>query len=149
LRVLRSSLAAIFLAAAACASHQPVRTAAPEPSPAVNELRADLNTIFNSAINERGVWAVDIRSLQTGAHLFDLNAGRLMMPASNMKILTLAVAAGSLGWDYRFSTTLHARGTIAARVLHGDLIVKSNGDPTINTREARGTALFDEWARAL
>jgi serine-type D-Ala-D-Ala carboxypeptidase/endopeptidase (penicillin-binding protein 4) len=72
-----------------------------------------------------------------------------MMPASNMKILTLAVAAESLGWDYRFSTTLHARGTIAGGVLHGDLIVKSNGDPTINTREARGTALFDEWARAV
>jgi serine-type D-Ala-D-Ala carboxypeptidase/endopeptidase (penicillin-binding protein 4) len=72
-----------------------------------------------------------------------------MMPASNMKILTLAVAAESLGWDYRFATTLEARGTISNGVLHGDLIVKSNGDPTINTRNARGTAVFDEWAQAL
>ena len=61
-----------------------------------------------------------------------------MMPASNMKILTLAAAADSLGWDYRFTTTLEARGAISNGVLHGDLIVKSNGDPTINTRNGRG-----------
>ena len=72
-----------------------------------------------------------------------------MMPASNMKILTLAVAAESLGWDYRFATTLEARGAIANGVLHGDLIVKSNGDPTVNTRNDRGATVFDEWARAL
>lgn len=72
-----------------------------------------------------------------------------MMPASNMKILTVAVAAETLGWDYRFSTTLQARGTISGGVLHGDLIVTGNGDPTINTRDARGAAVFDEWARAL
>jgi serine-type D-Ala-D-Ala carboxypeptidase/endopeptidase (penicillin-binding protein 4) len=72
-----------------------------------------------------------------------------MMPASNMKILTLAMAAESLGWDYRFATTLEARGAIANGVLHGDLIVKSNGDPTLNTRNDRGATVFDEWARAL
>jgi D-alanyl-D-alanine carboxypeptidase/D-alanyl-D-alanine-endopeptidase (penicillin-binding protein 4) len=108
-----------------------------------------LNTIFNSPINERGVWAVEIRSLDTGDRLFELNPGRLMMPASNMKILTVAVAAETLGWEYRFTTTLQARGTIAGGVLHGDLIVTSNGDPTINTRDARGAAVFDDWARAL
>lgn len=72
-----------------------------------------------------------------------------MMPASNMKILTLAVAAESLGWDYRFATTLEARGNISGGVLHGDLIVKSNGDPTLNTREGRGAAVFDQWAQSL
>jgi D-alanyl-D-alanine carboxypeptidase/D-alanyl-D-alanine-endopeptidase (penicillin-binding protein 4) len=115
----------------------------------MRELRADLNTIFNSPINERGVWAVDIRSVDSGERWFALNPGRLMMPASNMKILTLAVAAASLGWDYRFTTTLEARGNISGGVLHGDLIVKSNGDPTINTREGRGAAVFDQWAQSL
>ena len=32
----------------------------------------------------RGIWGVDIRSLETGEALFELNDGRLMMPASNM-----------------------------------------------------------------
>ena len=87
----------------------------------------------------RGVWGVEIRSLDTGERLFELNAGRLMMPASNMKIVTLAAAAETLGWDYRFTTTLETTAAVQDGVLGGDLIVRSNGDPTINTpREPRG-----------
>ena len=44
----------------------------------------------------------------------------------------------------------HVRGTrtISGGVLHGDLFVKSNGDPSINTRML-GAGVFDEWAHAL
>jgi D-alanyl-D-alanine carboxypeptidase/D-alanyl-D-alanine-endopeptidase (penicillin-binding protein 4) len=97
----------------------------------------------------RGVWGVDIRSLDTGEHLFDLNAGRLMMPASNMKIVTLAAAADVLGWDHRFITTLETSAPVEAGILKGDLIVRGGGDPTINTRDTRATAVLDEWAAAL
>jgi D-alanyl-D-alanine carboxypeptidase/D-alanyl-D-alanine-endopeptidase (penicillin-binding protein 4) len=101
----------------------------------------------------RGVWGVDIRSLDTGEHLFDLNAGRLMMPASNMKIVTLAAAADVLGWDHRFATTLETSAPVDAGasvgVLRGDLIVRGGGDPTINTRDKRAAAVLDEWAAAL
>jgi serine-type D-Ala-D-Ala carboxypeptidase/endopeptidase (penicillin-binding protein 4) len=101
----------------------------------------------------RGVWGVDIRSLDTGEHLFDLNAGRLMMPASNMKIVTLAAAADVLGWDYRFTTTLETSAAVdtgaGIGVLRGDLIVRGGGDPTINTRDKRAAAVLDEWAAAL
>jgi D-alanyl-D-alanine carboxypeptidase/D-alanyl-D-alanine-endopeptidase (penicillin-binding protein 4) len=56
-------------------------------------------------------WAVDVRSADTGQQLFSLNAGKLMMPASNMKILTLAAAAEVLGWDSRMlrQRPLHRR----------------------------------------
>jgi D-alanyl-D-alanine carboxypeptidase/D-alanyl-D-alanine-endopeptidase (penicillin-binding protein 4) len=99
----------------------------------------------------RGVWGVDIRSLDTGERLFDLNAGRLMMPASNMKIVTLAAAADVLGWDHRFTTTLETSAAVDAGVgvLRGDLIVRGGGDPTINTRDKRARAVLDEWAEAL
>ncbi len=92
---------------------------------------------------------MDIRSIDTGERLYDLNAGKLMMPASNMKIVTLAAAADALGWDYRFTTTLETRGSIAGGVLHGDLLVRSNGDPSINSREGRADAVLTEWTRAL
>ncbi len=115
----------------------------------MRELRADLGRVFGAAIMDRGVWGVDIRSLDTGERLYDLNAGKLMMPASNMKILTLAAAAETLGWDYRFTTTLEARGTVENGILHGDLFVRSNGDPSINTREGRSDSVMSEWARAL
>jgi D-alanyl-D-alanine carboxypeptidase/D-alanyl-D-alanine-endopeptidase (penicillin-binding protein 4) len=97
----------------------------------------------------RGVWGIDIRSLDNGEHLFDLNAGRLMMPGSNMKIVTLAAAADILGWDHRFTTTLETSAAVDAGVLRGDLIVRGSGDPTINARDKRATAALDEWAAAL
>jgi D-alanyl-D-alanine carboxypeptidase/D-alanyl-D-alanine-endopeptidase (penicillin-binding protein 4) len=72
-----------------------------------------------------------------------------MMPASNMKIVTLAAAAETLGWDYRFTTTLETAAPIENGILKGDLIVRGTGDPTINTRADRAAVLFDEWAAAL
>lgn len=87
--------------------------------------------------------------MATGEHLYSLNAGRWMMPASNMKIVTLAAAAETLGWDYRFRTTLEARGSITNGVLHGDLIVRGNGDPTISSRNDRAEGVFQEWIAAL
>ena len=69
--------------------------------------------------------------------LYARNARKLMMPASNMKIVTLAAAAETLGWDYRFKTTLETSATIDDGVLKGDLIVRGGGDPTINSRDKR------------
>ncbi len=87
--------------------------------------------------------------MATGEHLYSLNAGRWMMPASNMKIVTLAAAAETLGWDYRFRTTLEALGSITNGVLHGVLIVRGNGDPTIGSRNDRAEGVFQEWIAAL
>jgi serine-type D-Ala-D-Ala carboxypeptidase/endopeptidase (penicillin-binding protein 4) len=94
-------------------------------------------------------WAVDIRSLDRNERLFSLNADKLMMPASNQKILTLAAAAEVLGWDARMTTTLEASGPVEDGILRGDLFVRGGGDPTINTRDGVGTAVFASWANAL
>jgi D-alanyl-D-alanine carboxypeptidase/D-alanyl-D-alanine-endopeptidase (penicillin-binding protein 4) len=97
----------------------------------------------------RGVWGVDVRSLDTGETLYRRDAERLMMPASNLKIVTLAVAADVLGWDHRFSTTLETTAPIEGGVLEGDLFVRGGGDPTINSRSDRVTAVLTEWVAAL
>jgi D-alanyl-D-alanine carboxypeptidase/D-alanyl-D-alanine-endopeptidase (penicillin-binding protein 4) len=105
--------------------------------------------VFNAPIMARGVWGVDIRSLDTGEVLYQHDAGRLMMPASNMKIVTLAAAANVLGWDYRFKTTLETAAPIEGSILKGDLFVRGGGDPTINARDGRAAALLTEWVTAL
>jgi D-alanyl-D-alanine carboxypeptidase/D-alanyl-D-alanine-endopeptidase (penicillin-binding protein 4) len=115
----------------------------------VRQLRTDLGQVFGARIAARGVWGVEIRSLETGERLFEHDAGKLMMPASNMKILTLAAAAETLGWDYRYTTTLETTGTIENGVLRGDLIVRGSGDPTINSRSDRAAHVLDEWGGAL
>lgn len=97
----------------------------------------------------RAVWGVDIRSVDTGESIFTHNGDRLMMPASNMKILTLATAAQTLGWDYLFPTVLETTAPVDGGVLKGDLIVRGSGDPSINTRGNRASAVFDDLAKAL
>ena len=157
----RQHLAAIVVAAAftpACAGQQkPALPSDPGaasaersqrldgPSPALRELRAELTQVFDAPIMARGVWAVDIRSLDSGQSIFELNAGKLTMPASNMKIVTLAAAAEILGWDHRFTTTLEATAPIEDGVLRGDLFIRGTGDPTISRRDGRSGAVLFEW----
>lgn len=81
--------------------------------------------------------------------LYAQNADRLVLPASNLKILTVAVAAERLGWDFRFPTRLQAVGPITDGTLHGDLVVIGSGDPSIGSSDRGPAQLFSEWADAL
>src|SRR5258708_1128936 len=55
--------------------------------------------------------------------LYSRNAGKLFMPASNMKIITGSVALTQLGADFRYRTAFVTRGAIRDGILDGDLIV--------------------------
>ena len=125
----------------------------PAPSPrdtaAAARLRQDLSAIFGASLLSHAQWAVDVRSVDRGERLFSLNPDKLMMPASNMKVLTLAAAAETLGWDTRMTTTLAATGVVDGGILRGNLIVTGGGDPTINSRDNRADAVFSDWADAL
>lgn len=113
-------------------------------------LRRDLRAIFSDKAVDRGLWSVAVRSLRYGETLYSVNAFRLQVPASNQKLLTTAVAAERLGWDYRYTTRVYATGPIGADgTLDGDLVVVSNGDPTINPRHPERWGAFDEWAEQL
>jgi serine-type D-Ala-D-Ala carboxypeptidase/endopeptidase (penicillin-binding protein 4) len=119
------------------------------PRRAEQALLADLSRIFHAPAMSQGIWGVEVKSLDSGRVLFALNPKTLMMPASNMKILTLSAAAETLGWDYRFKTRLEATAPIESGALEGDLYVVGGGDPTINSRDGRAESLLDEWAAAL
>ena len=91
----------------------------------------DLDALVGAPALQHGYWGVLIKSLKSDETLYSLNAKRLMMPASNMKIVTLAAAADRLGWDYTYATKIYAAGRIDAGVLQGDLLVVGSGDPSI------------------
>lgn len=142
------ALAASLLLASACAPGTPATS--PKPNPRTERaLTRELDSIFNAALTDHALWGVEVKSLDTGRVLYVRNPRTLMMPASNMKIVTLAAAAEILGWDYRFKTTLESSGEIENGVLKGDLVIRGGGDPTINQRGNRAALVFDEWAAAL
>jgi len=111
-------------------------------------LAADLDAVFSAPALARALVGVRIESLDRGL-LYERNGARLVVPASNMKLVTLAVAADRLGWDYRFETRLEAAGSIADGTLDGDLVVLGGGDPSIVAQDLGPAALFGEWAEAL
>jgi D-alanyl-D-alanine carboxypeptidase/D-alanyl-D-alanine-endopeptidase (penicillin-binding protein 4) len=113
------------------------------------DLVQDLDLLFSSRVFSRALVAVRVDSLRTGETLYRRNADKLVVPASNLKLFTLAVAAERLGWDHRFDTRLEAAGSVADGVLSGDLVVVGGGDPSIVSPDLGHPALFLEWAAAL
>jgi serine-type D-Ala-D-Ala carboxypeptidase/endopeptidase (penicillin-binding protein 4) len=144
-----ATVIALSASLVACGSQKSPTTAPRRFSTTERQLAADLDRIFGAAVMSQAQWGVEVKSLDTGRVLYELNPRKLMMPASNMKIVTLAAAAQTLGWDYRFTTTLETAAPIENGTLAGDLIVRGTGDPTINSRDARATRVFDDWALAL
>ena len=113
------------------------------------ELACELDALFGSPALQTALLTVLVESLDTGQVLYRLNPDSLVVPASNQKIVTMAVGATRLGWDYRFTTTIDIAGTVEGGLLKGDLIVRGGGDPSINAREQRVDAFVDEVATLL
>jgi D-alanyl-D-alanine carboxypeptidase/D-alanyl-D-alanine-endopeptidase (penicillin-binding protein 4) len=149
-------LVVLALLGAACASHPaPVvstPTAAVDPAAALNH---DLSTIFSTGPASGALWGVRVESLDyPGAPLFALNPDHLFVPASNMKLLTVAAAATRLGWDHTVETTVRATTPLGTDgIIRGDLVLRGGGDPTIGNRPtSRGSvsALAESlWERGV
>lgn len=69
------------------------------------------------------------------------------MPASNMKIVTLAVAAEKLGWNHAYETKLVTSAPVEEGTLKGDLVIVGSGDPSISWRNDVGPKLLDSWVQ--
>jgi len=112
-------------------------------------LRRDIDSLVADPTLTHGYWGVLVKSLKADETMYELNAHKLLMPASNMKIVTLAAAAATLGWDYTYETQILAAGRIFGGRLDGDLLVVGSGDPSIGVADGMSDRLFDEWASRL
>jgi D-alanyl-D-alanine carboxypeptidase/D-alanyl-D-alanine-endopeptidase (penicillin-binding protein 4) len=93
--------------------------------------------LLGAAPTSKGEWGLLIQDAETGEMLYDQNADRYFVPASNMKLFTTALALAKLGPDYRFHTTLETRGTISEDgVLTGDVVLVGRGDPNLSNRKS-------------
>ncbi|HVH67835.1 MAG TPA: D-alanyl-D-alanine carboxypeptidase/D-alanyl-D-alanine-endopeptidase [Gemmatimonadales bacterium] len=77
-----------------------------------------------------GIYVVDDR----GRVLYQRNADRFSVPASNTKLVVTAAAAVLLDTDFRVKTGVYVNGQVDGGVLRGDLILYGRGDPTWSAR---------------
>jgi len=84
----------------------------------------------------RGVlWGVKVVDLGSGETLYELNAEKLFIPASNTKLFSTALALVRLGPEYRFLTRVAAEGPPdPAGRISGDLVLVGGGDPNLSRR---------------
>jgi len=92
--------------------------------------------ILGSGQPAKGEWGILIADANSGQVLFEQNADRYFVPASNMKLFTTALALATLGPDYRFRTTLESLVEPAADgKIAGPLYLVGRGDPNLSNRK--------------
>ena len=109
------------------------------PTPLVDDrasLRHAIDSMLAAPETRSARWGVLIVDPERGDTLYSHDAGKLMVPASNQKILTAAVALDALGPDFRFATSYIASGQIRGGLLDGNLLVQGRGDPTVSDHVA-------------
>jgi D-alanyl-D-alanine carboxypeptidase/D-alanyl-D-alanine-endopeptidase (penicillin-binding protein 4) len=89
-------------------------------------LTSRINAIISRKDYAKADFAVSIVKADTGKSVFSRQSKKLMIPASNMKILTSAAALAYLGPDYTFKTKIGVRS--------GNLIVIGGGDPLLGDK---------------
>jgi D-alanyl-D-alanine carboxypeptidase/D-alanyl-D-alanine-endopeptidase (penicillin-binding protein 4) len=115
----------------------------------LTQFATTVGELLNTPALERATFGIAVRSLDRDEPLYQMNARKLLLPSSAMKIVTLAGAADQLGWDYTFTTRLVASGPIRGGTLAGDLVVIGAGDPSIDDWDGAATELFHQWADLL
>ncbi len=109
--------------------------AAPKLS-SVDLFAARARIILGSGQPAKGDWGLLIADGGTGQVLFEENADKYFVPASNMKLFTTALALAKLSPDFRFRTTLEATAEPnAAGKLEGPLYLVGRGDPNLSNRK--------------
>ena len=109
------------------------------PSASLADLQQRLREQVAQPHFSAGIFGVKVVSLDTGKTLFENDATKLLSPASNCKLYTMAMALDKLGGDYRIKTSLYSTGKPDKRGnLKGDLIIYGRGDPGFNVKTGAG-----------
>ena len=124
-------------------SPSPEPTSSPAPqSPAVAtttrtlpNLQSSISQVLRRPDLASAIVGIKVVSLDTGRVLFEENAQKLLRPASNMKMYTVAAGLDWLSPDYRFLTSVYASARPnSSGVVHGNLTIYGRGDPSLAAR---------------
>src|SRR5436309_786766 len=133
-------IGAPLLRAQAKAKTQPACCSAKKKSAASKKATAKFTSraeaLLATTPTSKGEWGLLIADAESGETLYEQNADKYFVPASNMKLFTTALALAKLGPEYRFRTTLETQGAVSSEgVLRGDLILVGRGDPNLSNRK--------------
>src|SRR5688500_8205196 len=71
-----------------------------------------VNAVVCRAPLDRAHWGIVVQDARTAEVLYERNADRLFIPASNLKLVVATAAAHLLPADFRLRTSLYATGPL-------------------------------------
>jgi serine-type D-Ala-D-Ala carboxypeptidase/endopeptidase (penicillin-binding protein 4) len=118
-----------------------------------NVLEKELISFSNDPSLKNASWGFMVRDVKTGREIVAVNPDLSLVPASTHKVITTLTTMALLGSDFRYETLLQYNGTIKGNRLHGDIILKGNGDPSLGSVQLHDSLalnkVFAKWAKAL
>jgi serine-type D-Ala-D-Ala carboxypeptidase/endopeptidase (penicillin-binding protein 4) len=117
----------------------PSPTATPIPIQTLPSLQSKIIGVLRRPELHRGNVGIKVVSLDTGKTLYEENAEKYFMPASNMKVFTVATAMQKLSPNFKFVTSVYANALPDENgVIKGELTVYGRGDMTFSPAFADG-----------
>jgi len=111
------------------------------------DLKGQIDGIIRESIQKRVHFSIRIIEADSGITVYDHDARELMIPASNMKIITSAAALHYLGPDYVYKTRVGLSGDSLVVIGSGDPLL---GDEKTDTKYGREPGwIFKDIANAL
>lgn len=113
----------------------------------VSDAQAKVEAVTDDPAFSQSVIGICARTAD-GKTLVDINAEVMMLPASNMKLISTGAALHALGADMQFETGIGYDGVIEDGVLSGDLYIIGGGDPTLASKDSIAVAIdhtFAQW----
>jgi serine-type D-Ala-D-Ala carboxypeptidase/endopeptidase (penicillin-binding protein 4) len=107
---------------------QPQVTPPALPAVCQNQLATEIDRIIDRPELRRYRWGIVVRDLNGMSQLYNRDGDRLFIPASNVKLITTAVALRQLGATRRLRTSVYQLPSTGNRA---NLVVVGRGDPSL------------------
>lgn len=114
-------------------------------------LQEKAESLANDPVFQNAITGISVISGH-GEILSSVNAEKMLVPASNMKLISTGAALYELGPDYKFHTGIWYDGNIENGTLHGNLYIVGEGDPTLGSKDSIATdlnAIFACWEKTI
>jgi D-alanyl-D-alanine carboxypeptidase/D-alanyl-D-alanine-endopeptidase (penicillin-binding protein 4) len=130
-------------------SHTPVQATFPDTIkdtlPQKTQLQIEIERIAADPVMKNGSFGLLVTDAANGEIIAEHNPDLSLVPASTIKLFTTAAALEILGPDKRFKTSLAYEGQIVDGILHGNIVIRGGGDPTLALGEQTRKILYSNW----
>ncbi len=122
-------------------------------SQSVSKLKTKIDQLKSDTNLAHASWSICVIDSKKDSVIAEYNSQLSLVPASTQKIITTSTALALLGWDFKYQTFLEYDGKLdsSGGILHGNLYIKGNGDPTLESetfkKKSDTIPVTDQWAK--